>query len=155
MFYTMVPTVCLAIGSAWLAETFIDHMINKVNDLNKMTKKSRNNPGKQKQMKNLFCALMQDFSEMKQLSIELIGCELILLMMLKSKIKTFSAFRLVNSINEIVEFSVTDTFIWTLVTLSSCLLALQIVLVVLYTYQRSVVFKFDSFTIIWPMLLHW
>lgn len=69
MFYTMVPTVSLAIGSAWLAETFVGSIINDVKQLSEMTKKSRKNLKKQKQMKHVFCVLVQDFSEVKQLSV--------------------------------------------------------------------------------------
>lgn len=66
MFYLLVSTVCFAIASAWLAETFVGSMINDVKQLSKMTKKSRKNLEKQKQMKHLFCVIVQDFSEIKQ-----------------------------------------------------------------------------------------
>lgn len=47
--------------------------------------------------------------------------------------KIFS-FRLMEQFNEIVEFSVTDLFIWTLLNVSNCLLALQIDLVEYFSY---------------------
>lgn len=64
-FLGITATVCLCIGFSWLLIAFADSIISNVNDLNATN-------GQQIEMKKLLKSIVEDLSDIKQLSSDMI-----------------------------------------------------------------------------------
>lgn len=62
----IASTACFVIGIYWWIKFFIAEIIQNLKNLNKL--ESEEDPNNFEGMKKLFCLIIQDFSEMKELS---------------------------------------------------------------------------------------
>lgn len=67
-FYCIIPTICVVIGSSCLIQVFIERLVNDVNNLNELAKMADE---KHNEMIELFHKIVQDFSDVKQLSVKI------------------------------------------------------------------------------------
>lgn len=61
--YCSIPPICLTIGASMFSSLFLDHIIDNIHHLDKLTKKPHKH---QLDMRNLLCSITQDFSKAKQ-----------------------------------------------------------------------------------------
>lgn len=118
----IVPIVCFTVGSAMLASNLNETVRNDVITFNGFVNESTkvfDEP------KKLLCNIIQDFSQGKQFSInhgDAIRCQSIIVSVVFSS-------RFVAGFNEITIYNITVLFLWSVLTLCSALLALEMELV--------------------------
>lgn len=107
---SVLPNACYSIGSHWLSVTFIDDVINDFHILNSKKFKRRN-----KEIKQLLIKIIDDVSDLKQLSD---FKELFFFIVSKSFFSLKFSFSSVKLFTEIHEFIILDLFLWALLTIS-------------------------------------
>lgn len=119
---------CFSIGFCMLLKAFIENIIIDLNEFFEKMKKPLKKPGKKlsqkpiqrpKSAKQLFCNIVQDYCELKELS-----CKYrILFSTIFFQHSNFCRF--ISLVNEIFEFTFTNIFLWSLLTVCTSLLFLQ------------------------------
>lgn len=119
----IVPISCFTIGFAWIAIAFVEQNISNVHSLNEMTRNSFTNDIL---LIHSFGNIVRDFSDAKELSAKSASNPI---RWNHNWYMCSKHFRFFKRFNEIVEISITDVFIWSLLTVCSSLLSFQFELV--------------------------
>lgn len=127
----IVPIVCFFIGSSELFMSFNRDLTSDVKHLNKLGRKSTNDES-HREIQQFFVNIVVNFSTVKQLSAFSPYFELYLLVPIDLIDFIILRFRFFAKFNDILEFAITDLFIFSLFSICCSLFALQTEIMVEY-----------------------
>lgn len=128
--FSSFPHICFFIGSCLSISSFMDDIQNDLTAL--MLTKRGLNRNDERVLKQSLCKIVQDVSDAKELSYEIF--HLFSWEKIKQIKSIFFHFSLVNQLNNIYSFHITNACFWSLLTISNTLLMLNLELVEYFYY---------------------